>query len=82
MNLFAFHYITNYYTLSSYQDCSLSFEVGLKDIHTRSKLMSDVVSIIVTGGKNAVKCPFIQPSEHPHPLRDVSYLSIVALSLR
>lgn len=27
MNLFAFHYITNY-TLSNYQDCSLSFEVG------------------------------------------------------
>lgn len=33
MNLFAFHYITNY-TLSSYQDCSLSFEVGLQDTHT------------------------------------------------
>lgn len=80
MNLFTFHYITNY-TLSNYQDCSLSFEVGLQDTHT---IQIGVWCSVHNRDweKNAVKCPFKQPSEHPQPLRDTSYLGIVALSLR
>ncbi len=79
MNLFTFHYITNC-TLSIIRIVCFPLKSDCK-IHTRSELLFEVATkIIVTGERKAVKCPFKQPSEHPHP-SGTWVISVLLLSL-